>query len=153
MVNKPEFTKRIKQLLQHYDMNAAMFADAIGVGRSSISHILSGRNKPSLDLLIKIIDTYPELNVRWFLQGKGTLTDAEKMQEIKDENLKKLPKTLQQNKRSDVSKINAEPNPEEKEIRTQKLEKITKVSGVKQLDHITYFYTDGSFKQFFPTES
>ena len=46
-------------------------ATAIGVPRSSISHLLTGRNKPSLDFILKLIKTYPEVNLYWFLNGKG----------------------------------------------------------------------------------
>ena len=55
MVNTEDFIKRLEFLLEYYSMNAASFADKIGVQRSSLSHLLSGRNKPSLDFILKII--------------------------------------------------------------------------------------------------
>jgi transcriptional regulator with XRE-family HTH domain len=51
----------------------AEFAQAISVQPSNISHILSGRNKPSLDLIMKIIKRYPEVRLEWLLQGSGSM--------------------------------------------------------------------------------
>lgn len=61
MVNSEKFSTRLQKILEYYDLSAAAFADAIDVGRSSISHILSGRNKPSLDFVLKVVQTYPEV--------------------------------------------------------------------------------------------
>ena len=61
---------RIKYIMNLYDISAAQFAEAIGVPRSTISHILSGRNKPSLDFVMKILDAYPKVNPEWLLTGK-----------------------------------------------------------------------------------
>jgi DNA-binding XRE family transcriptional regulator len=71
MVNTEEFTNRLNQIMEYYDLSAASFADKIDVGRSSISHLLSGRNKPSLDFVMKIITAFPEVELYWLLNGKG----------------------------------------------------------------------------------
>ena len=71
MLNIDDFTKRLKKILDHYNESASSFAEHIGVQRSSISHILSGRNKPSLDFILKIINNYPEVELYWLLNGKG----------------------------------------------------------------------------------
>jgi len=54
-------------------MTAAQFADEIGVQKSSISHILSGRNNASLDFIQKVLLSYPEVNMEWLMFGKGPL--------------------------------------------------------------------------------
>ncbi len=72
MVNKEAFTNRIKKILEHHQLSASLFADKIGVQRSSISHILSGRNKPSLDFILKITNTFNEVDIYWLLNGKGS---------------------------------------------------------------------------------
>ena len=56
MVNTDDFIKRLELILEYYGLNASAFADKIGVQRSSLSHLLSGRNKPSLDFILKIMD-------------------------------------------------------------------------------------------------
>jgi transcriptional regulator with XRE-family HTH domain len=48
------------------------FADKIGVQRSSLSHLLSGRNKPSLDFILKILDVFPDVDLYWMINGKGS---------------------------------------------------------------------------------
>jgi transcriptional regulator with XRE-family HTH domain len=62
---------RFKLLLQNLNLTAAEFAGRIGVQRSSMSHILSGRNKPSVDFLEKTFNTIPEINAAWLITGKG----------------------------------------------------------------------------------
>lgn len=71
MVNTQDFTARLERLLAHYELSASSFADAVGVQRSSISHLLSGRNRPSLDFVLKVIARFPEVNLYWLLNGKG----------------------------------------------------------------------------------
>ena len=55
MVNIEDFIKRLEKILDYYSLTASSFADKIGVQRSSMSHLLSGRNKPSLDFILKIL--------------------------------------------------------------------------------------------------
>jgi DNA-binding XRE family transcriptional regulator len=72
MVNSEAFIARMEKMLQHYDLTASAFADKIGVQRSGISHLLSGRNKPSLEFVMKVIQTFPEVNLHWLLNGRGS---------------------------------------------------------------------------------
>jgi len=55
--------------MRESELSAATFADIIGVQRSSISHILSGRNKPSLDFILKLLHAYPSVSSEWLLKG------------------------------------------------------------------------------------
>lgn len=71
MINALKFASRLEKILTHYELSAASFADKVGVGRSSISHILSGRNKPSLDFIMKILQAFPEIDLYWLMNGKG----------------------------------------------------------------------------------
>ncbi len=65
--------ERINLILKSRNLNAAQFADEIGVQRSSISHILTGRNNASLDFLLKVLKRYPEIDTDWLLTGKGVM--------------------------------------------------------------------------------
>lgn len=65
--------KRILLILKSKDISASKFADEIGVQRSSISHILSGRNNPSLDFIQKVLTRFPDINSDWILTGKGSM--------------------------------------------------------------------------------
>jgi transcriptional regulator with XRE-family HTH domain len=62
-------TERFKTLLDQLKLSPSEFAEQIGVQRSSISHILSGRNKPSIDFLEKILNVYPDTDVYWLITG------------------------------------------------------------------------------------
>jgi len=57
--------------MEFHQLTASLFADKIGVQRSSISHILSGRNKPSLDFILKVTSVFSEVDMYWLLNGKG----------------------------------------------------------------------------------
>ena len=72
MVNTVDFINSLKDIIQHHQLSASQFADSIGVQRSSISHILSGRNKPSLDFILKVTNTYTDVDIYWLLNGKGS---------------------------------------------------------------------------------
>ncbi|MBU3012378.1 helix-turn-helix transcriptional regulator [Polaribacter vadi] len=72
MLNSLEFTTRIKKIMDYHQLTASLFADKIGVQRSSISHILSGRNKPSLDFILKITSQFSDVEIDWLLKGEGS---------------------------------------------------------------------------------
>lgn len=71
MVNTDDFIKRLEEILNFYQLSASAFADQIGVQRSSMSHLLSGRNKPSLDFVLKVCDVFDQVTLPWFLKGEG----------------------------------------------------------------------------------
>ncbi len=76
MLNKEVFIKRLDELMDQYEISAAGLADKIDVQRSSISHLMSGRNKPSLDFVIKILDNFPEISFDWLVKGIGSLESS-----------------------------------------------------------------------------
>ena len=61
---------RFKLILEQLKMTPSEFADRIGVQRSNISHVLSGRNKPGIDFLEKMLNTFPGIDVAWLINGK-----------------------------------------------------------------------------------
>jgi transcriptional regulator with XRE-family HTH domain len=70
---------RIRQLLEQKQLTPTQFADAIGVGRPVMSHILSERNKPSLEVVQRIIDAFPEVSMSWLLRGTGAMLESSSM--------------------------------------------------------------------------
>lgn len=64
---------RLNQFLAAENINQSQFADSIGVARASISHILSGRNKPGYDFIENTMKRYPALNIEWLLTGRGRM--------------------------------------------------------------------------------
>ena len=71
MLDTNLFITRLKSILNQNDLSSAAFADLIKVQRSSISHLLNGRNKPSLEFIMKINETFKEVDLQWLLYGKG----------------------------------------------------------------------------------
>ena len=75
---------RLKYWMEMEVLKSSALADNIGVNRATISHILSGRNKPSIDFLQKLLSTYPELNANWLISGVGYMKENQKQNEEKE---------------------------------------------------------------------
>lgn len=158
MVNIDDFVKRLEVILDYYSLNASSFADKIGVQRSSMSHLLSGRNKPSLDFVMKIMEVFPEVDLYWILNGKGNFpkTEDENLnlrQEIFSENEKPLP-SVSWNKNILVedlfSEVNYKEN-EKSETRNSVEVKNTNFNSEKgEIEKIVFFYKNGTFKVYIP---
>lgn len=132
MVNTDDFIKRIEKILDYYNLTASSFADKIGVQRSSISHLLSGRNKPSLDFILKILDVFPEIDLYWILNGKGS-----------------FPKNSEE---LTISYPPISPDTEDKQYNhSVKNDTIIETkSGNETIERIVIFYKDGHFKEYRP---
>ena len=72
MLSHYEIISRIRKIISDNNLSNSSFADRIGVARSSISHILSGRNNPSLDIIIKILHSFDEINADFLLKGEAS---------------------------------------------------------------------------------
>lgn len=153
MVNTEDFIKRLEIVLEYYSLNASAFADRIGVQRSSLSHLLSGRNKPSLDFILKIADVFPDVDLYWILNGTGTFPKSDKssIQKnilIEEESRWETP-TLSSHDSIPKDLFSEIVNPiEEKTYETKKSENKNPqneaISG--EIDKIVFFYKNGTFK-------
>lgn len=65
--------ERINLIIQAKNITPSQFADEINIQRSGMSHIMSGRNKPSLDFVMRVLKRYPEIDTNWLLFGKGEM--------------------------------------------------------------------------------
>ena len=129
MVNTVEFSKRLERIIAHYGHTAASFAASIDVNRSSISHLLSGRNKPSLDFVIKIIDAYPEVELYWLLNGKGTFPSIG-------------------TDKKEIKTTPIEPTPQLEETSPTAPKVAASGTTAKDIERIVIFYKDGTFSTF-----
>jgi transcriptional regulator with XRE-family HTH domain len=77
MLNTQMIAKKLEILFDYYQLNASAFADKIGVQRSSLSHLLSGRNKPSLEFVMKIVEAFPEVDLYWLITNKGSFPKSD----------------------------------------------------------------------------
>lgn len=132
MVNVEEFAKRLQIMMNYYEISAAVLADKIDVQRSSISHILSGRNKPSLEFVLKILKAFPEVELYWLLNGAGTFP-----------------------KRQDKSSVTTTPPTlfsEDKQQNTVEIENKFHNDSIasNSIERIVVFYKNGTFKNYTP---
>ena len=72
-----EIKDRIKVIMEKENMLSGAFAESIGIQQSTLSHILNGRNNPSLDVIMKIHQRYTDINLEWLLYGNGNMTSGE----------------------------------------------------------------------------
>ena len=72
-----EMKDRIAHIIRAKNLTAAEFALRLGIQPSNISHLLSGRNNPSLDFVKKLKETFPEYNLEWIIFGRGPITVSE----------------------------------------------------------------------------
>ena len=157
MVNIEDFIKRLEIILDYYSLNASSFADKIGVQRSSLSHLLSGRNKPSLDFILKILEVFPDIDLYWILNGKGTFPKntvafsktetpieiAVKQNDTPLPNYDVVPEDLF----SELKNQNPIPVLDTKKTENHNS---TKESNSDAIDKIVIFYKNGTFKSYVP---
>lgn len=72
-----EMKDRIAHIIRAKNLTAAEFALRLGIQPSNISHLLSGRNNPSLDFVKKLKETFPEYSLEWIIFGRGPITVSE----------------------------------------------------------------------------
>jgi len=127
MVNTSDFSKRLQKIIDFYDLTATSFSEKIAFNRSTISHILSGRNKPSLEFVIKVLEAYPEVDFYWLLNGKGSFPTN---------SIKQSPENNSSSSKSDT------PEP------IQAIQDSDKPITTKAIERIVIFYKDGTFSQY-----
>ena len=141
MFDQQKFIARLQKIMNYYEINASTLADSLGVLRASISHLLSERNKPSLDFVLKITEKYPEIDLYWLLYGKGSFPKEEPREEPKE---KLPPKKVTPIAPPEIPFPPIEP-PQEKPIeKNVPLKDIPK----KEVQKIIFFYKDNSFEIF-----
>ncbi len=64
---------KLRQLMKHEGINSTRLAEILGIQASGISHIMSGRNKPSFDFLLKLLQRFPQINPDWLILDKGPM--------------------------------------------------------------------------------
>ncbi len=141
--------ERLIKLMQYFELSPSLFADEIGVKRPAISHIISGRNKPGVDLLQKVLKRFPEVSTDWLLMGTGSMVhhsnnshSASQVPSAKPEDESSYEDLFSYTERINKRKENQEArNSNIGEIKTEAVEK----SSIKR---ITIYFTDGSFKDF-----
>lgn len=134
MLNSKDFSKRLEKILDFYGLTASALAEEIDFNRSTISHLVSGRNKPSLEFVMKLLQKFPELDMDWLVLGKGSFPTDDNSEPV--ENSLKPKSTSSSIKSSELySGIK------------DKLDFNTAIkSNQQKIERIVIFFADGTFK-------
>lgn len=136
-----ELSKRILEILEKSGLTPSEFADKIEVQRSAISHITSGRNKPSLEFIIKIKNAFPEIDMDWLIFGY-----EKKIEEIQDESVQIPSSTYPTLFDFNESVKKEDPKPETSE--DSLFSQITTNNSDKRIKKVILIYDDGTFDDF-----
>ncbi|MDD3877947.1 MAG: helix-turn-helix transcriptional regulator [Bacteroidales bacterium] len=158
---------RIGKLLKHLGLSAAAFAVKIDVQPSSISHILSGRNKPSADFLEKVVKEFPSINSEWLLTGKGQIGKEPDLFEViyeessdekpasKEVDKIKAEKQIQKKHDADENKtkrsLHIDNQDDNNLIQGKSSAKKNTINNPK-IERIVIFYSDKTFREYNPDE-
>jgi len=126
-----ELPERIAAIIKVNQHTAATFADAVGVQRSAISHILNGRNKPSLDLLQKILLHFPRVDAGWLITGKAPAGE-------------KSPNAVPTARQPEIK------TPDKSEKTNADFPPMVPTDSEKSIERIVVFYADRTFDTYEP---
>jgi transcriptional regulator with XRE-family HTH domain len=133
--------ERILEFLRAENKSSAQLAEEIGVQPSGISHILSGRNNPSLDFILKMLEKYPFLSTEWLLFGKGKMYREQSIHDLFEnpENIDVKSETTEKQLKSAVNE------PEKPRERT-----ISELKAKVNIEKIVWFYANHTFIEYYP---
>ena len=145
---------RILKIMEQENLSYSAFAEAIGIQRAQMSHITTGRNKPTLDVYTKILERFNYINPDWLLTGKGEMkrdakyTDQPRIQPdlfTPASHIQPEKKNIPEYRREirDKSPLN---HPKKSENETV----IFKETPAKKVVKITVFYSDTTYEEFKP---
>ena len=140
---------RILALMSHEGMTPSKFAEAIGIQRAAMSHIIAGRNNPSLDVATKIMKRFKTVNPNWLLLGQGEMyTDSESSEAPLLQNEAVLP-TVNADATENRKEIGVETSINNQIIPVNQ-QIVYKEKPFKEVSRIIIYYSDNSFEEFLP---
>jgi DNA-binding XRE family transcriptional regulator len=139
---------RIVQLINSEGLTSSKFADTIGVQRSSISHILSGRNNPSLDFVQKILNSFSNIDPNWLISGMGSMYKSDDAPSLFQE--AKTEQVVVENQTNHPPKLNKEPSAIPP-LNTEPMLEMSAFASGKKIEKVVVFYTDKTFREYDPS--
>ena len=154
-----KFSKQLQKIMHHFGLSTTELADRILVPKATISHLISERNKPSLEFIMKLHTTFPTLNLEWLIYEKEPflITEIDPKSIEKDQiETPVLDEILE------VETVNEIENVDQSENETEEIEPKNISQNItenpknilsfqsKEIDCIVIFYNDGSFKKYNP---
>jgi transcriptional regulator with XRE-family HTH domain len=144
-----EMKERLLEFLKSENKSSAQLAEEIGVQPSGISHILSGRNNPSLDFVLKMLEKYHFLSTDWLLFGKGTMYRETKMQSLFDE-VDAPDRKHYGEEQSRVTEIKQSVEKPAEKVHSDTEISPEEVKSKSSIVRIIMFYDDSSFSEYIP---
>jgi transcriptional regulator with XRE-family HTH domain len=141
--------ERLLEFLRNENKSSAQLAEEIGVQASGISHILSGRNNPSLDFILKMLERYQFLSTDWLLFGKGIMYREPKAQGLfdNDPEFKAVRDTVYDKNEQSGPEIDFQDMTKVKSGNDAMLPDMKSASDVVK---IVWFYADSTFNEYIP---
>ena len=153
---KDEIGLRIKKLMEKENLSPGEFSEMVGIQRSAVSHLVTGRNKPSLEVIQKMLNTFRTLNSEWLILGVAPMYRGERQpheptlfDQVDEKADKQRDTPIQETKKTVLENI------AEKNIPTQVTENPSSVSvslpvapQSKLVDKIIVYYSDFTFEEF-----
>lgn len=140
---------RLLHILRAKNLTATQFAELMQIQPSNVSHLLSGRNKPSLDFLIKLKEIFPEYNYEWIILGKKPITTNDSNFFSKENDLDKVEMIHYDDNVEDTDKDNLQKS-QDLNINDNPVDaiipKTTRVASPNDLKQIIYVYDDHTFE-------
>lgn len=154
-----KFSKQLQKIMHHFGLSTTELADKILVPKATISHLISERNKPSLEFIMKLHTTFPTLNLEWLIYEKEpflvteihqkTIEKNQNETDVLDEILEiETVNEIENKDQSENQKEEIEPKNINQNI-TENPKNILSFQS-KEIDCIVIFYNDGSFKKYNP---
>lgn len=143
---------RILKIMEREGLTPSKFAESIGIQRSAMSHIISGRNNPSLDVLLKILERFTYVDSDWLLFGKGEMIREHMLAEPT-----LFTNTLENRPEVQASSENRREIGVETPVNSHKQPVVEQViyqeKPSKNVSKIMIFYSDNTFDTFIPEKS
>jgi transcriptional regulator with XRE-family HTH domain len=124
---------RVKQVMESESLTPKEFSEKLSIQRSSLSHVFSGRNKPSLDFIMKLTQVFPHLSMEWILHGRGEMHS----------------KQLSSADSNPVTNVTSETVLVQNDVQNKVSAQVS--SDGKTISKIIIFYNDGSFSEHDPS--
>ena len=141
-----DLNDKIKQILADKNISPSIFADEIGIQRSSMSHILAGRNKPSLDIVQKIVKRFPELGTNWILDDEDLPPIAPEADRAERLGQYVIMNTARSNAQA-AQKSELKPGSIATRQAGRPAESASHMQHTRKIEKILIFYSDGTFEE------
>lgn len=147
--------ERLMKLMETEGLNAKQFASEVGIQAGTISNIVNGRNKPSLEVLQKVLHRFRTVSSDWMILDSGSMYrpigEAQSrtlFDELPVEPPMIVPSDTATQEASDSQSVTTNHTPSIHNIAPPLTSSSSSPANHKQIDKIVIFYSDGTYENF-----